>query len=142
MIVDTERGDLEYTFMYFYLGHFSRFLPPGSKRIAHQMYSSDNPAVSRLEYVAFLVDREQPEKVKEKEGKHGEVEQQTSSSGISIEKDVVLIVLNAQDREGAFDIALDNHGAGLRFEAKHGATVSVNVPPHSIQTIVIDAQWI
>ena len=137
VIVDTARGELEYTFMYFYLGHFSRFLPPGSKRIAHQMFSSDNEEVRGLEYVAFLVDREASE------GGKGEDESTKSKSApASSEKDIVLIVLNAQDRAGSFDIALDNRGAGLRFEEKHGSKVSVSIPPHSIQTIVFDARWI
>ena len=34
VIADTRNGDLHYTNMYYYIGHFSKFIRPGAKRIA------------------------------------------------------------------------------------------------------------
>jgi glucosylceramidase len=47
IIVDTRTGDIHFQNAYYYIGHFSRFVPPGSVRV----FSSCSD--SRLEVVAF-----------------------------------------------------------------------------------------
>jgi glucosylceramidase len=47
IIADTETGELHYEASYYYLGHFSRFVTPGSVRVGHTSFTD------RIEAAAF-----------------------------------------------------------------------------------------
>jgi len=50
IIADTAAGEIYYNSSYWYIGHFSRFVPPGSVRIG----SSEAEPVEGLHHIAFL----------------------------------------------------------------------------------------
>jgi hypothetical protein len=126
--------------MYFYLGHFSRFLPPGAQRIAHDMVRWEY--TDGLEYATFLVQREEKEDTSARESRAvrlpGKVGQRARSRAArrapsaahpsSEGADVVIVMLNTRDRAFDFEIALGSKRA------------DIHILPHTIQTIVFDAK--
>jgi glucosylceramidase len=160
IIADTSAGKLHYQPMYYYLGHFSRFLPPNdaARRVGHEMKANGDSAVEGLELVAFIVDRPQEEqedaqadeasdeetsqskqKTKNRKSsskKHSSrsvsssSDSSVSTSSSSSGQQIVLIVLNRQDTEASFQLEL----ADGELEA------IVTAPAHSIQTLTFDAK--
>lgn len=56
IIADTAAGEIHYNSSYWYIGHFSRFVPPGSVRIASNETSGTDAsgAAEGLHHIAFL----------------------------------------------------------------------------------------
>lgn len=52
IIADTRSGELHYNSSYWYIGHFSRFVPPGSTRIASSFLGT---IPAQLSHVAFAI---------------------------------------------------------------------------------------
>ena len=53
VIADTQAGSVSFQPMFYYLGHFSRFLPPGAVRLGNKMQGDSQG----LEWATFIVDR-------------------------------------------------------------------------------------
>ncbi|QFT90404.1 Glucuronoxylanase XynC precursor [Bacillus sp. THAF10] len=54
IIVDTEQDDVHFNSSYYYIGHFSKFIKPGAKRIAHE---------TELEEVSLVAFRNEDESI-------------------------------------------------------------------------------
>mmetsp|Transcript_48365 Transcript_48365/g.121754 ORF Transcript_48365/g.121754 Transcript_48365/m.121754 type:complete len:509 (-) Transcript_48365:197-1723(-) len=86
IIADTQKNVLHYQIPYFYMGHFSRFIPPGSVRIGLDKAGhtdtpeSDLSLFSALELAAFLTP----------------------------EADIVVVVMNRSPFSKSFSIAVDS----------------------------------
>jgi glucosylceramidase len=87
---DTRTGQLIYTNSYYYIGHFSKFIRPGARRILAA------PSRSMLLATAFL-----------------------NEDGT-----VAVVVMNPTSQGGQYDLTVG------------GSAVTVESPPHSIQTVV------
>lgn len=88
---DTETGDLIYTPTYFYIGHFSKFIRPGAKRIS---------TVSSRSHLL-------------------------STSFVNEDKSMVNVIMNQSDDAMEY-----------RLYVGESEAISLNIPPHAIQTIV------
>ena len=111
---------------YFYLGHFTRYLPRGATRIMHQFTGSDSP----LEISTWMVDvGEGGEESGLKESvRRREREEGVAASG----SEVVVIVLNRQASEAELQLTTGYYTPG-------SLQATVHVPAHSIQTLHFDA---
>jgi len=140
VIANVSAGTLSFQPMYFYLGHFSRFLPPGAQRIAHSM--SNWESTSDLEYATFLVQREDEHaaayrqsaasrKPQTKGHKASGPEAASATNPSAAGADVVVIVLNQHNSTTQFQLAVGQ-----------GHTAWIEMAPHTIQTIVFDAEGV
>ena len=89
---NTQTGELTFTNSYYYIGHFSKFIRPGAKRI------STGTTANHLSATSFLNE----------------------------DGSVVVVALNDSDNELSYMLSIDTKTANL------------NMPAHSIQTIVIN----
>jgi hypothetical protein len=117
---------LHYQPAYYYLGHFSRFLPRNAVRIMHQFTDSD----STLEITTWLVhvgtgspDSGLKESVKRRTQQTGQ-----APSG----NEVVVVVLNRESDAASIQVTSGWYTTG-------SVQAMVNVPAHSIQTLHFDA---
>ncbi|HAG16240.1 MAG TPA: glycosyl hydrolase [Bacteroidales bacterium] len=90
---DTKTDELTFTFSYYYIGHFSKFIRPGARRISS--VSSANNILT----TAFL----------------------------NTDESIIVIAMNQGENEISFTLTLNSKTAKLK------------TPPHSIQTIVLNA---
>ena len=74
VIYNTQSGELEYTPIYYYIGHFSKFVHRGAKRIATTKYSEDiqvcgfkNPDGGTAVVIANVSDRDQEPVIRHKD---------------------------------------------------------------------------
>ena len=151
--LDHNPPSLHYQPSYYFLAHFSRFVPPGSKRIKHQMTATSPPSSLQsssgssgqhdagaasfsapqnadrfsenpnLESVAFLVD---PAAVEKATG----APPLPSPHGHT-GKHVVMIVLNRSDQQEKLSIQ------GANDQVAH-----VDLLPHSIHTFTTEIQFV
>jgi len=111
IIADTTAQTIHFQPTYYFLGHFSRFLPPGAVRVDVKV--AGNPM---MEVVAF------------------EVEKPASKKGDEDGKQLVMVLLNRSDDWSDFklDLAHDHE----RKRDQQAAFVALR--PHSILTLVMD----
>ena len=88
---DTKTGEITYTNSYYYIGHFSKFVRPGARRVA------SSPSRSQLLTTAF----------------------------VNTDGKLSVVVMNKSDKAVNYFLWLD------------GQAAEVNMPPHSIQTLVL-----
>ena len=88
---DTKTGEITYTNSYYYIGHFSKFVRPGARRVA------SSPSRSQLLSAAF----------------------------VNTDGKLSVVVMNKSDKPVNYFLWLD------------GQAAEVNMPPHSIQTLVL-----
>lgn len=120
ILADPDKKTLHYQPMYYFLGHFSRFLPPGgrSHRVHHEFHQWEKTA-NGLEMTAFRVARKDD----------SDSSSSTSSSSNGAGADVVVVLLNRDGSEKRVDLHLGSpHVAHL------------TIPPHAIQTLRFDEQ--
>jgi len=125
-MVRLTNGTLHFQPAYWYMGHFSRFLPRNSIRIAHTFNNTNSP----LEITTWLVDVSS-ESVDS--GVKESVKERTASTGLQPSgQEVVIIVLNRQNQNYSFEITT---GVNVRGAVQ----ARVNVPPHSVHSLHFDA---
>ena len=88
---DTKTGEITYTNSYYYIGHFSKFVRPGARRVA------SSPSRSQLISTAF----------------------------VNTDGKLSVVVMNKSDKPVNYFLWLD------------GQAAEVNMPEHSIQTLVL-----
>ena len=117
---------LHYQPSYYYMGHFSRYLPRGAVRVLHQFTGSDSP----LEITTFEVEVSDDA---EDSGLRESVRRRVRETGVKASGlEVVVVVLNRQQSAYTFQITTGWYTTGS-VQAK------VSVPGHSIQTLHFDA---
>ena len=125
-IIRLANNTLNYQPSYYYMGHFSRYLPRGAIRVMHQFTGSD----SLLEITTWEVDvGQQAQDSGVRESVRGRVrETGVEASG----REVVVIVLNRQREAQSFQLTTGWYTPG-------SLQATVAVPAHSIQTLHFDA---
>jgi hypothetical protein len=128
ILADTRNGTLHFQPMYYYLGHFSRFLPPQGRthRVGHKMSGGPNDGWDGLELAVFRVQREQSESSSSATSKSSRRSHGRASS-VESQADLVVVVMNPQDRD-----------VDLVLQLGQNRTALASLAQHSIQTILID----
>ena len=99
-------NSVHYQPSYFYLGHFSRYLPRGAVRIMHHFTGSD----SSLEITTWLV---QVGDGSEGSGLKKSVRRRVRENGVEASRSkVVVVVFNRQDNAAALQITTGWYTAG------------------------------
>lgn len=165
VIADTQAGSVSFQPMFYYLGHFSRFLPPGAVRLGNKM-SGDSQG---LEWATFIVDRkdtqlrngsgrvsadadsnsEEEEQLErhgkgDKSGKGDKKKQRHSKKSKSSKHNKSHS--SGDDNSGAdvVVVVMNPLDREANFDIAFGKEYSaiVTLPAHSIQTLTFDADLI
>ena len=125
-ILRLQDGSVHYQPSFYYLGHFTRFLPRGAVRILHQFTGSD----SLLEITTWEVDVSDGA---EDSGVRESVRRRVRETGVAASGvEVVAVILNRQPTAFSLQVTTGWYTAGS-MQAR------VNAPAHSIQTLHFDA---